>query len=481
MQKFEERRQRELFDKIQINEQAVKIFDHVYDGVIIFSKDSTVLYVNPAYARILGIAPEKLIGKKLAQVEPNAEALQVLKDGKPMIDKHSYIQTLKAEVKATTLPLPSDKDILGAITILTRIKWGENGDRGTDYKKLVEEYLGDKLSLKEPLPQEFNILIGEAREFKKALYTAKKAAKTDLPILVRGDSGTGKELLVQAIHKASNRGQYPILEVNCAAIPDSLLEAELFGYEKGAFTGASQQGKKGLFEVVNNGTIFLDEIGDVSLSMQAKLLRVLQQNEFNRLGGTEKIKVNVRVVSATNKNLEELLRRGKFREDIYYRLNTISITLPPLCERGSDIDLLIDWFLKVFNETYQKETGISGNARDLLKSYNWPGNVRELRNVIEYAIIMTDRDTINQEHLPQYIVANDDEYKVDMFSNLSHTSYLDSEDGAFLQHILTSIEAEAMKQVIKRTKNKTEAIELLGVSRRAFYYKLKKYNLEGLY
>jgi len=473
-------RQKGLFDRVQINEQILNIFDYLYDGIIIVSKDSTVIYVNPAYARILGVSPEKLIGKKLSLIEPNTKALNVLKDGKPIVDKHLYIETLKAEVRATTLPLPSSKNICGAITILTSIKWNENNLEEINYEKLIAEYLKDELLLKEPLPPEFNLLIGEDKAFKKALYRAKRAAKTDIPVLIRGDSGTGKELLVQAIHNAGNRSRYPILEVNCAAIPDTLLESELFGYEKGAFTGASQQGKKGLFEIANNGTVFLDEIGDTSLSMQAKLLRVLQQNEFKRLGGTEKIKVNVRVISATNKNLEELLRKGEFREDIYYRLNTISITLPCLRERRDDIDCLIEYFLKIFSEKYQNEIKMSGDAHDLLKGYSWPGNVRELRNVIEYAVTMSDSATIKQEHLPQYLITNDNEDRINIFPRLSHTSDIRSKDGAFLDRILGSTEAEAIKQAIEKTKNKTEAIKLLGMSRRAFYYKLKKYNLEGL-
>jgi transcriptional regulator with PAS, ATPase and Fis domain len=470
--------QRELLKKLQLNGLIIHILDHVYDGIIIASKDTTVVYVNPAYARILGISPEKLIGQKLSLIEPNAKALSVFKDGKPIIDKHSYIETLKAEVRFTSLPLPSSKEIYGVITILTSIRWNENEPKGVNYEQLVTEYLTDELLLREPLPPEFDALTGNDKEFKKSLHRANRASKTDLPILMRGDSGTGKELLAQAICKVSNRSQYPIVEINCAAIPDTLLEAELFGYEKGAFTGANQQGKRGLFEVANNGTIFLDEIGDISLSMQAKLLRVLQQSEFKKLGGIKNIKVNVRVISATNKNLEELLRKGGFREDIYYRLNTISISLPPLCQRGSDIELLIEHFVELFNEKYHKEIKLSKRTIQLLKAYSWPGNVRELKNVIEYAIIMTDTDIVKQEHLPQYLVTNKDENRTELFSGLSYNT--NDQEGAFLERILKSIEAEAIKQAIERTRNKTEAIRLLGMSRRAFYYKLRKYNEEGL-
>ena len=473
-------RHKELFKEMGIGEETIHIFDHVYDGIIIFTRDSTVIYVNPAYAGILGISSGKLMGKKLSLIEPNAKSLFVLEDGKPIIDKHTYIKTLKAEVRLTTLPLPSSESIYGAITILTSIKWDENKFKEVDYERLVAEYLRDELSLKEPLPEEFSMLIGEDKEFNKALYRSRRAARTDLPILVRGDSGTGKELLVQAIHKVSDRSAFPIIEVNCAAIPDTLLEAELFGYEKGAFTGAGRHGKKGLFEIANNGTIFLDEIGDISLSMQAKLLRVLQQNEFTRLGGTEKIKVNVRVISATNKDLEELLRKGEFREDIYYRLNTISITLPPLFERGNDMERLAKHFLRIFNKKYNKEIKISKKDFNLLKGYNWPGNIREFRNVIEYAVIMTDTDIIRREHLPQYLVTGEQKNRSEMFSGLSHTSDTKGNSSNFLRRIIEPIEAEAIRQAIEGTKNKTEAIELLGISRRAFYYKMKKYNLGGI-
>ncbi len=470
--------QRELLNRVKIDEKTINIFDYLYDGIILISEDSTMIYVNPAYARILGISPERLIGNKISSIEPNAKSLRVLENGKPIIDQRIYVETLKAEVRLTTLPLRSGEDIRGAITILTNIEWDKDRYVEVDYEKLVAEHLKDELSSKEPLPKEFNLLVGEDKEFRKALYRANRAARTDLPILVRGDSGTGKELLVQAIHRVSHRNRNPIIEVNCAAIPDTLLEAELFGYKKGAFTGAGRYGKRGLFEAANNGTIFLDEIGDISLSMQAKLLRVLQENEFKRLGGTEKIKVDVRVISATNKNLEELIRSGGFREDIYYRLNTISIHLPPLCERGNDIEWLIGHFFTIFNEKYQKKIEISEQALNLLKGYHWPGNVRELRNVIEYAMTMTDTDAVKCEHLPHYIMTDGKEHGVDIFSGLSHSSCINGKEGPFLQRMLDSVEAEAMKQAMERTRNKTEAIELLGMSRRAFYYKLKRYNLE---
>src|SRR5665647_1074379 len=235
--------------------------------------------------------------------------------------------------------------------------------------------------LTEKLGPEFDELIGANPSFLQALLTAQRAAKSDISVLIIGESGTGKEILARAIQQTSGRKNKPLVDVNCAAIPDSLIESELFGYEKGAFTGARTEGRKGYFDEAHEGTILLDEIGDSSLSVQAKLLRVLESGIFKRVGGTKNIKVNVRVISSTNQDLAGLIEQKKFREDLFFRLNAFTIQLPPLRERREDIGLLIDYFLKLNGVGEKHKYRFSPDALKVLYAYHWPGNVRELKGV----------------------------------------------------------------------------------------------------
>jgi transcriptional regulator with PAS, ATPase and Fis domain len=302
-----------------------------------------------------------------------------------------------------------------------------------------------------------------------------KVAKSQATVLIRGESGTGKELVARAIHYNSSRANGPMVEISCAAFPETLLESELFGYEKGAFTGADSR-KKGRFEIANTGTIFLDEIGDVSGSVQTKLLRVLQEKEISRLGSNDSIKVDVRVITATNRDLEQALGSGQFREDLYYRLNVIPIFLPPLRERREDIPLLIDHFIKRCSRLNNKPVGaISQEALELCQSYEWPGNVRELENAIENAIVLGEGDVLLPEHLPvtlttykasaeSFAVENDDDFFL-----ASGTSYREKMEAA---------EKKVLEEAIRQANgNKSEAAKQLGISLRTMRYKIQKYKL----
>jgi Nif-specific regulatory protein len=247
---------------------------------------------------------------------------------------------------------------------------------------------------------DFSNIVGTSRPMQDVYEQVAQVAKTNTTVLIRGESGTGKELIARAIHYNSLRADKPFIKVSCAALPESLIEAELFGYEKGAFTGAYSR-KKGRFELADRGTLFLDEIGDLSPPTQVKLLRVLQEREFERLGGTETLSVDVRLIAATNRDLEEALRQGTFREDLYYRLNVFTIYLPPLRERKSDILLLADHFLEKYARLHRKDIRrISTPAIDMLTSYHWPGNVRELENIIERAVLVCEGNVIHSHHLP---------------------------------------------------------------------------------
>jgi transcriptional regulator with PAS, ATPase and Fis domain len=334
----------------------------------------------------------------------------------------------------------------------------------TDEEKLKTEKLGP----------EFNQLIGQNIQFRKALYIAQRAAKSDISLLIIGESGTGKEILASAIHKASRRSGKPLIDVNCAAIPDSLIESELFGYEKGAFTGARTEGRKGYFDEAHEGTILLDEIGDASLQTQSKLLRVLESGSFKRVGGSKNIKVDVRVISSTNKDLTELIREKLFREDLYFRLNAFTIYLPPLRERREDIGLLVEHFLLLNSGNEGRNLKFLRASMDILQAYDWPGNVRELKGVVDYAVNMSTGSIIDPGALPNFLFAPDALYTG---GSGSSPAISDISGDRTLAGILRQVEKDLIKDTLENSSNKTEAIKKLGISRRAFYLKIREYGL----
>ncbi|HEX2964332.1 MAG TPA: sigma-54 dependent transcriptional regulator, partial [Syntrophorhabdaceae bacterium] len=287
-----------------------------------------------------------------------------------------------------------------------------------------------------------------------------RIAPTDSTCIINGESGVGKEVIVNLLHSLSERKNYPLIKVNCAAIPETLLESELFGYEKGAFTGAYQR-KIGKFELANKGTIFLDEIGDIPLVLQSKLLRVIQEREIERLGGLHPIKVDVRIIAATNKNLDEEVKKGMFREDLYYRLNVVSIRVPPLRERKEDVPLLIDFFLNKFNVKHRKSVkGATREVRDMLMKYDYPGNVRELENIIERAVVLTRGDYISKEDLPAF----SGQTKEMLEKNMKDT----------VETIERNMILDAL---ISSDWVQTKAAATLGLSERMLRYKIKKYKI----
>lgn len=306
-------------------------------------------------------------------------------------------------------------------------------------------------------------IIGNSEAMKQVVETIKKVSASDSTILTIGGSGTGKEMVSDAIHYSSRRYAKPYVKINCAAFPENLLESELFGYEKGAFTGADKQ-KKGKFEVADGGTLFLDEIGDMPLAMQAKLLRVLEKGEFERLGGNEVIKVDVRFIAATNQNLEKMIKERRFRSDLFYRLNTVIINLPPLMERKEDIHLLIEHFIEKFStEMNKKAPRVVKEAMDLIISYPWPGNVRELANAIERATIFCEDGVIRPSDLPPNVRAGDAETP-------STETPVDL--------TLEALEKRHISNMLKRTNgNKNEAARMLGIHRETLYKKIKKFNI----
>ena len=323
-------------------------------------------------------------------------------------------------------------------------------------------------------PPEFSLIVGESENLLREIEKAFKASKVDCDILIIGEHGTGKELFARAIHMSSKRKNYPFVKVNCAAIPDTLVESEFFGYENGAFTGAKRGGKIGYFQQANKGTLFLDEVGDLSLKAQAKLLTAIQDKEFIKIGGTKSIAVDVRIIAATNKDLELMIKQKKFREDLYYRLNVIRIELPPLRERNGDIEILANHFLHVYCKELGLNKSFSPKVIDYLKNYNWPGNIRELSNVIKYAVIMSDGVEIKLKDLPKYLIEIGDKNKGELEIDDIFKKLAKQMKNRKWCEIKMEVEYRLIKALIDEFNNKTELIKTLGISRSQFYSKLKK-------
>ncbi len=321
----------------------------------------------------------------------------------------------------------------------------------------------------------FSELIGEDPYFKTVLLKAQKAARSDYPVLISGKSGTGKEILARTIHRTSRRSRNKFVDINCAAIPDPLIDSELFGYEKGAFTGATPSGRHGLFVEAHQGTLFFDEIADASLQTQAKLLRVLNEGYFKRIGGTKNIEVDVRIISATNKDLSQLIKKRHFREDLIYRLNTISIHLPPLRKRPSDIPLLANFFLMQHAKEQNRNFEFSASCLEVLRSYEWPGNVRELKGVIDYMVTMATGSMINENYFPDFLLSSANQRLEKIESR--HQQFSANRDLGLLSTIVRQTEKGLIIEVLQKAKNRSEAIKILGISRRTFYTKLKRYDL----
>ena len=329
-----------------------------------------------------------------------------------------------------------------------------------------ERLLQENTRLQEALKDRFRPanIVGNSRPMQAVYDLIGKVSKSDATVLVRGESGTGKELVTNAIHYNSLRANKPIVKVNCAALPETVLESELFGHEKGAFTGAIAQ-RKGRFELASSGTIFLDEIGDLSASTQIRLLRVLQEKEFERVGGAETIKVDVRVITATNRDLEELMAQGKFRQDLYYRLNVFSIHVPPLRERRTDIPLLTNFFVEKYSTANHKAVRrVSAPAIDLMMSYHWPGNVRELENCIERAVLMTNDDVLHAHHLP---------------ATLQSAQSASGGSEGTLQATLDNVERNLITDALQAGRgNMAKAARALGLTERIMGLRVKKHGID---
>ncbi|MBM7701599.1 sigma-54 interaction domain-containing protein [Metabacillus iocasae] len=442
---------------IQSSEEAISVVDEKGRGLLI----------NPAYTRLTGLKEEDVIGKPATADISEGESMhmKVLQTRRPVRGVSMKVGPNKKDVIVNVAPVIVDGRLNGSVGVIHDMSEIQQLTVELDRARQIIRTLEAKYS--------FDDIIGSSEEFQLAIEQAKLGAKTPATVLLRGESGTGKELFAHAIHNDSNRKYNKFVRVNCAALSESLLESELFGYEEGAFSGAKRGGKRGLFEEANNGSIFLDEIGELSASMQAKLLRVLQEKEIVRVGGTTPIPINVRVIAATNVNLEKGIVNGKVREDLYYRLNKIPIQIPPLRHRKEDIESLAQHLITKINQDYGRNVeGLTKEALISLRSYDWPGNVRELENILGRAIIyMHYSETfIDVRHLPML-----EGHRIE---NQVQSEDIELFDNRHLSDLVEDYEAKIVKQVLEANKyNKTKTAKQLNISLRSLYYKVEKYKI----
>lgn len=459
----------EINNLIQAKLMLAAIIDATQDAISVVDERGYGILVNPAYTRLTGLTQKDVLGKPATVDIAEGESihLKVLGTGKPIQGARLKVGPQKRDVIVNVAPIVVHGHLRGSVGVIHDV---------SQIKQLTEELAQAKQRIRHlEAKYTFEDIIGDSPELKAAIDQAKRAADLPATVLLRGESGTGKELFAHAIHNASRwrRGQF--VRVNCTAIAESLLESELFGYEEGAFTGARRQGKKGYFEEAVGGTIFLDEIGEISPALQAKLLRVLQEKEIVRVGGTRAITVNTRVIAATNANLEQAVEEGRFREDLYYRLNVVPIFIPPLRYRKDDVPPLVVFLLRKFNQQFGRAVEKAApQVLSALVAYDWPGNVRELENLLGRAMInMKYNETVMQSHhLPPMGGFGMDTRAT---RSLPTARWV---PGKTLAQLTAITEQRAVEQALDHAKgNKTVAAKLLGISPRTLYYKLDKYGI----
>lgn len=459
-------------------DMLMEAMDAVTDGVVIVDTDSRIVYLNEAYTHILNVKKEKVLYRRMDEIEPGAVILDTLIDHKPRLHQFVEVRTRGKKILVNITPIFKEGIFCGAISVFKDITEITVVQRELEKTQRLSHSIFKALSAEKPLlPREFSHIIGEDPAFLRCLKMAEIVAPTEATVLIEGESGAGKEVFVQAIRSLSGKRSRTFVSMNCSAIPETLIESELFGYTAGSFTGASRSGKAGKFELADGGTIFLDEIGEMPLFMQSKLLRVLQSREIQKIGSDKVQKVDVRVIAATNRNLKQMVADGKFREDLYFRLNTFKIVIPPLRKRPKDIMLLANHFLDRFSEKYNKHLSFSPGTAAVLQKSPWSGNVRQLESCIEYAVIVAGGSVVLPEDLPDELLQGQDSGLAELPEKEQSVPVSPQKDVSSLRMDIEQIERERMREALEKAQgNKTRAMELLGISRRTFY---KKYKLYG--
>lgn len=454
----------ELHTCQETKEMLEAAFESAYEGIIVTDPQGKVRMLNETYARFLGVRAADVIGKHVMEVVPNTRMHIVAETGKAELAQVQRIRD--GDMVVHRIPIKQEgrvKAVVGKVLFQDVRELHALSARILQLKQELDYYKGELIK---HLGVKYgpDDIIGTSPAIQAAKKWAERAAYSDSTVLITGESGTGKELFAHSIHRLSRRNRGPFVKLNCAAIPDNLVESLLFGYADGAFTGATKGGRKGKFEMAHRGSIFLDEIGELSLPMQVKLLRVLQEREVEPVGSVHPVKVDVRIIAATNRNLGEMVAAGQFREDLYYRLNVISLKIPPLRERIPDIPpLAAELMEKLAAEVGVKARGISPQALEVMQAYRWPGNVRELKNVLERALHLLEGEEIQLDHLPHHLSGREGMAK----RPITLKEAVSQAEREVLQHSLHLAGGD-----------RNRAIRILGISRSGFYQKLKKYGID---
>ncbi len=450
-------------DKI-LSESIYTILESLHEGIMVMDADSTITYLNSAFTDHMKIPKERMLWKKLSDIEPQAEVLRALKTKQSITGGYEALRRIGKHFIFDANCIMRSGELVGLVVVLRDISDLVKLDR--IFQQYDRSFAASEVR-KDKLPDPFKSIIGSNPNFVKTLWFASQVSPTEAPVLIEGESGVGKELFAWAVHNASLRSKKSMIVVNCAAIPDSLYESELFGYEAGAFTGANKMGKPGKFELASGGTLFLDEIGEMPLSMQSKLLRALQEGKIDHLGGIKQIPVDARIMAATNKNLSELVKEKTFRQDLFYRLNVITVRVPPLKDRIEDIPELAEEFIRQYNS----DVKLSMQVLRAFYNYSWPGNVRELKNAIRHATILRQNGEIVLQDLPAHILDS-----IKLGDGQNHPAV---ESPLPLRGFVSEMEKEKILATLKRCNgNRTKTMQMLGISRRTFYKKLKKYDID---
>jgi transcriptional regulator with PAS, ATPase and Fis domain len=449
-----------LFDlPIEIVETIV---ENAFGWLVVVDKDGKIIYINKNYCDFLEAEREQVLGMHVAQVIENSRMHIVAATGKEEIADLQYIKG--NYMIANRIPIISNGEVIGAFgTVFFRDtkEWMQMNSHVKSMLTKIQSYIQD---IDRSVKFSLGDILGSSKQIQSLKEKVKMVAASDISVLIRGESGTGKELFAHSIHQLSNRSHQPFVKINCGAIPEHLLESELFGYEEGAFTGAKKGGKKGKFQLADGGTLFLDEIGDMPLNMQVKLLRALQEGEIESVGSTAPVNVDVRIIAATNRPLEKMMEEKRFREDLFYRINVVPFMVPPLRDRLEDLSILIDYFIKkITKKSGKRISAIDDNVIEKFHQYSWPGNIRELENVIEASVHLTSNETISTESLPDYM----------------KESAVYPVGKKKLKDILEETEKRILTQSLSKFNNdRLEAAKALGISKSSMYEKLKKYGIE---
>lgn len=443
-------------------EQA-DVLNAIYDGVMVVDRDGRIVFANPGYERIFHVSADKVVGRLLTEIEPTSVVLDVLRTGKPVVDLPTRVVSAGVDIVNNVTPVMENGAMAGAVVLF------RDATEIAALKDLTTRYYAELQELRTRLLATED-LVSDSPQMRRVVELAQRVALVDSTVLLTGESGVGKELVSKLIHRSSPRCDGPFVVINCGAIPENLMESELFGYEKGAFTGAGPRGKAGMIEVADRGTLLLDEVGELPLGLQVKLLRVIQEQTFLRVGGVKPISVDVRFLAATNRDLQAMMKQRLFREDLFYRLNVVAIRIPPLRERRDDVALLVHTFLDKYNARYHGQKRLMPDVLHFFeKDYDWPGNIRELENVIERLVVSSPEDSI----------AMDDQILKDYFSlpNEKRRSIVVN-DVIPLREGRDILERELIQKALGHAGSGRSAAKILGVDHSTIARKAKKFGID---